>query len=115
MGIQGLQKTHGVATFLIATEGTAVVTLLNEQADPYLPQFWRNKRLSTMTRDDAPLIGQIQCIDVILRPGSCLVLPPHWRYCVEEKAEDIRPVCLLKVVVQHPISRFVERVERKRS
>jgi hypothetical protein len=68
-----------------------------------------------MTRDDAPLIGQIQCIDVVLRPGSCIVLPPHWKYSLEEKPEDVRPICTVKVVVNHPISAFIEKVDENKN
>jgi len=115
LGPQGLQKTFGVATVIFATEGTAILTLINEQADPYLPSRWKGRLLSGMTRDDAPLIGQIQCIDVVLRTGSCIVLPPHWKYSLEEKAEDVKPICTVKVVVNHPISAFIEKVEENKN
>jgi hypothetical protein len=107
LGPQGLQKTFGIMTLLAVTDGQASVTLLNEQSDPYLPPKWKGKLMSSLTRDEAPLISQIQCIDVILRPGSCLIVPPHWKYCLEDK-EDTS--CSLKIVVHHPISLMMEKV-----
>jgi len=107
LGPQGLQKTFGIMTLLAVTDGQASVTLLNEQSDPYLPPKWKGKLMSSLTRDEAPLISQIQCIDVILRPGSCLIIPPHWKYCLEDK-EDTS--CSLKIVVHHPISLMMEKV-----
>ena len=107
IGPQGLQKTYGLATILAVTDGTAAVTLLNEQSDPYLPLQWKGKIVSNLTRDDAPLIGHIQCIDVILRPGSCLIVPPHWKYCMEMK--DSPQILSVKIVVNHPISYLMEK------
>lgn len=107
LGPQGLQKTYGLATVLAVTDGDAAVTLLNEQSDPYLPIGWQGKLMSQMTRDDAPLIGQIQCIDVVLRPGSCLVLPPHWKYCIEKKSSA--QICSVKMIVHHPVSMLMEK------
>jgi hypothetical protein len=109
LGPQGLQKTYGLTTILAVTDGIGTLTLLNEQSDPYLPPTWKGKLMSRLTRDEAPLIGQIQCIDVILRPGSCIVIPPHWKYCLEEK-EGVSPICSVKITVHHPISRFMEHV-----
>jgi hypothetical protein len=110
LGPQGLQKTFGLMTILAVTDGKASVTLLNEQSDPYLPsppQRWKGKLMSALTRDEAPLIGQIQCIDVILRPGTALIIPPHWKYCLEDKDATF---CSIKIVVHHPISLMMEKV-----
>lgn len=107
LGPQGLQKTFGLMTILAVTDGQASITLLNEQSDPYLPQKWKGKLMSSLTRDDTPLISQIQCIDVILRSGSCLIIPPHWKYCIEQKEDTC---CSVKIVVHHPISLMMEKV-----
>jgi hypothetical protein len=116
LGPQGLQKTFGIATILFATEGIATVTILNEQSNPYLPPGWKGKRLSLMTRDDAPLISQIECMDIVVRPGSALLLPPHWKYCVEEgSSESKTPLCFVKFVIHHPISRLMARVDAKKN
>lgn len=115
LGPQGLQKTFGLGTILFTTEGTATVTILNEQSDPYLPKAWKGKRLSLMTRDDAPLISQIECMDIVVRPGSALLLPPHWKYCVEESDKDSSPICLVRCIIHHPISRLMARADAKKN
>jgi hypothetical protein len=110
LGPQGLQKTFGIMTILAVTDGEATATLLNEQSDPYLPvpqQRWKGKLMSALSRDEAPLIGQIQCIDVILRPGTALIIPPHWKYCLEQKEQTC---CSVKIVVHHPVSLMMEKV-----
>ena len=113
LGPRGLTKTYGFATVLFVMDGVGQATILNEQANPYLPKNSRGKRLSQMTREDAPLIHQIQCMDIILRPGSALILPPHWRYCMEEQ-EGIQPISWVSVTMHHPISRGMEHVSVKR-
>lgn len=113
IGAQGLRQTQAYWTILIATEGALAVSLLNESANAYLPPNWRGKRISKMTRDDAPLLGQIEQIDVIVRPGSALMIPPHWKVCWENY-EKPSPSLSAWVEIHHPMSRFVQRVAAKR-
>jgi hypothetical protein len=105
IGAQGLRQTYAYSTVLLATEGALAVSLVNETSDPYLPKQWLGKRLSKLTRDDAPLLAQIQYIDVIVRPGSALLIPPHWKVCWEthETKESALAVWL---EIHHPVSRF---------
>lgn len=113
IGSQGLQKTYAHATLLVCTEGTMHVTLLTEASDPFLPHVWKERRLSKMTRDDAPLIGQIQTVEVIVRQGSALVIPPHWKVCWDDE-EDTKPSLAVWIEVHYPVSRFVKHVETLR-
>ena len=103
IGAQGLRPTFGFCTIIIATEGTLHVSLLNESADAYLPKQWLGKRLSKLTRDDAPLLAQIQFVDVIVRPGSALLIPPHWKICwenIEKKSHTLA----VWIDIHHPVS-----------
>lgn len=109
VGPQGLRPTTAYASLLFPTEGTLRVSLLHESSDAYLPHQWRGRQLSTMTRDDSPLIGEIQTVEVIVRSGSALVIPPHWRLCwTDDLAKDV-PTPSLSVLVEfhHPVSKFV--------
>ena len=100
IGAQGLRPTFGYCTVIMATEGTLQVSLLNEASDTYLPKQWLGKRLSKMTRDDTPHLGQIQFVDVVLRPGSALLVPPHWKVCWECKG----PSLAVWIDIHHPVS-----------
>jgi hypothetical protein len=122
IGAQGLRQTYGYSTVLLATEGALAVSLLNESSDVYLPVKWQGARLSKLTRDEAPLLSQIQYIDVIVRPGSALLIPPHWKVCWETFRETIRekdtkvdPKSALAVWIEyhHPVSRFVRSVANR--
>jgi len=113
IGAQGLRQTYGYCTALFVTEGVASVSLLNESSDSYLPSSWLGKRVTKLTRDEAPLLHQIQYIDVILRPGSMLLLPPHWKVCWETQ-KDSKPVLAVWTEFHHPVSHFVRAASFRR-
>jgi hypothetical protein len=102
IGAQGLRPTFGYCTIILVTEGALQVSLLNESSEPYLPKQWLGKRLTKMTKDDAPLLNQIQFVDVIVRPGSALIVPPHWKICWENY--DTTKSLGLWIDIHHPIS-----------
>ena len=108
IGAQGFRQTYAYSTFLMATEGALSVSLLNSASDSYLPPKWKGKRLSKLTRDDAPLLAQIQYIDVIVRPGSALLIPAHWKVCWESY-EEPNPALAVWVELHHPVSKFVRK------
>jgi hypothetical protein len=112
IGAQGLRQTYAYSTILFVTEGALAVSLVNETSDPYLPKQWYGKRLSKLTRDDAPLLAQIQYIDVIVRPGSALLIPPHWKVCWEtHESKDSALAVWLEI--HHPVSRFAHHTGTK--
>ena len=112
VGAQGLRQTYAYCTMIMATDGEIQVSLLNETSDAYLPQKWLGKRVTKLTRDDAPLLAQIEYIDVIIRPGSALLVPPHWKVCWENK--DPKQSALVSwTELHHPVSRFVQRANTR--
>lgn len=108
IGAQGLRQTYAYSTAIFPTDGAMAVSLLNESSDPYLPAKWRGKRVSKLTKDDAPLLAQIQYIDVIVRPGSMLLVPPHWKVCWETH-DSKEPALGVWTEIHHPISRLASR------
>jgi hypothetical protein len=113
IGAQGLKQTYGYSTVLFATDGSLAVSLLNESANPYLPTNWKGKRVSKMTRDDAPLLAQIQYVDVIVRPGSALIIPPHWKVCWETY-DSKEPALAVLTEFHHPLSRLAYKAASKK-
>lgn len=110
IGANGLRQTYAYSTILIATDGALIVSLLNESSDAYVPTQWKGKRLSKLTIDDAPLLNQIQYIDVIVRQGSALLIPPHWKVCWETEKSSVKPALAVWIELHHPLSRFVKTV-----
>ena len=109
IGAQGLRKTYAHCTMICATEGSILVSLLNNSSEPYLPTLWEGKRLKTLTRDEAPHLEKIKYVDVIVRPGSLLIVPPHWKLCWEshEDSKGSAPLTLF-IEIHHPVSRIVD-------
>jgi hypothetical protein len=105
IGAQGLRPTFGFWTIILATEGKLQVSLLNESSDSYLPKQWLGKRLSKITRDEAPLLAQIQFVDVVVRPGSALLIPPPWKVCCEAEG----PTLGVWIDVHHPVSYIAQQ------
>jgi hypothetical protein len=114
VGPQGLEQTYAYATVIIPTEGTLRVSLLTESADPFLPKVWNGKRLSQMTRDDTPFIGQIQTVEVIVRTGSALVVPAHWKVCWDDDTDNTKLSLAIWAEFHHPVSKFVKHIAKRR-
>jgi len=112
IGAQGLRQTYAYCTALFATDGALAVSLLNESSNAYLPTIWKGKRLRQMTRDDAPLLGQIQYVDVIVRPGSMLLLPPHWKVCWETHEKGPSALAVW-TEFHHSVSQFAYKVSKR--
>jgi hypothetical protein len=113
IGAQGLRQTYAHCTAIMCTEGAIAVSLLNETANAYLPLGWKGKRVSKMTRDDAPLLAQIQYVDVIVRPGSMLLVPPHWKVCWETHEKGPAAFAVW-TEFHHPLSHLVYKASQRR-
>lgn len=113
IGAQGLKQTYAHCTAIMCTDGAISVSLLNESANAYLPPAWKEKRVSKMTRDDAPLLAQIQYVDVIVRPGSMLLVPPHWKVCWETHEKGPAAFAVW-TEFHHPLSYLVYKASLKR-
>lgn len=102
---RGLFKTAAFQTLFMPTQGEAIVTLLLSKSEPYLPNSWKGRVFSKLTTADTPLLGQIQCIEIKLRPGNLLLLPPHYIVDVRS-ANDEAPTWMFIGEVHHLISRL---------
>ena len=115
-GPRGLHKTTAVITLIIPTDGSHTLSIMHEESEPYLPDDWRGRQLGDFTIDDTPLLGHIDYMDIIMRPGNAILLPAHWTYCIAPKEDgagtgtDTGPIFYIIVEFHHPISSFVDRV-----
>lgn len=101
---RGLFKTTAFQTILLPTQGKATVSLLLESQESYLPIKWKNRTFDTLTTQDTPLLNQIKFIDVSLRKGHMLVLPPHMIVNIQSQPEQ--EVWTTIIELHHPISRL---------
>ncbi len=77
LGGLGMWKTTARLTCLMPTEGTYTVSILSSDSEQFLPKNWNYRYLSSLTPNDTPLVADIKYLDVVLRPGTALLLPPH--------------------------------------
>lgn len=106
IGDRGLWKTIAYTSIIIATDNVLTVTLMNKKYEEYLPTGWKGRDLDGFTKDDGALITNLKTVDIILRPGTLLCVPPHWYVSVKGATWwSILEVC-------HPISWMAEKLHK---
>ena len=108
-GNRGLSRTYGVCTVILPVEGTLRVTLLTERMDAYLPQPWKGCHPSMITQGDTPFVSDLHYMDVILRPGTCFLLPPHWFVSWMATEPTVFPM-VCTITYHSPVSAVAERM-----
>lgn len=108
IGPEGLRPTFGWATAYSCTDGAARCILIHSKQKAKLPPGWKDLRWSDATVAHHPLWTQVQYIEVILRPGTYLMVPPHWTVAVEPI--DSKPIWWARTDVHHPISAWAQRL-----
>jgi len=86
LGGVGMQRVNAITTMILPTEGAYTVSLVSRKSEQFLPATWKHRYPKTLTVNDSPLVGEIQYIDIILRPGTMLCLPTHCIYSIEPDA-----------------------------
>jgi hypothetical protein len=108
---QGLQETTALLTVIFPTEGDLQFSLLHKKQAAYCPAQWQGTMPATWTKETTPLVGEIQFIDVIIRKGTALALPPHWRWAAVATESIIKPMIAV-VEVHHPISALAAKITK---
>jgi hypothetical protein len=88
LGGQGLSKTEAIYTLILPTSGTYLVSLLSKASEIYLPtpaEKWLYRYPTTLSVNDTPLVAELRYIDIVVRPGTGLCLPPHMVYSIQPK------------------------------
>ncbi len=99
-GRRGLQPIHSW-TAIILTEGEATVSLLHRKTDKFLPACWKGLHPADLSRSHTPFLDDVKYIDIIVRPGTTLLVPPHWRTAIEPVEGN---GLALEVTFHHPMS-----------
>jgi hypothetical protein len=98
----GMRKTTAAYTLIYPTNGKFTASLLTGGNTKFMNP-WEDLFVGEMKPADYPLLSEVQFMDVILRPGNMLILPPHW--IVSMKSEDMLPI-FAWIEVHHPISKL---------
>lgn len=104
IGDKGLRKTTAYSTLLLPTHGDLLISVMPESSETYLPTDWQGKFFHAMKRSDAPLISEIKFLDIKVRQGSALFVPPHWILNVQKEGE--KTPWFVWAEFHHPMSKF---------
>jgi len=104
---RGLFKTTAFQTLIMPTQGNARVSLMLPTVLPYLPTRWEGRNFHSLNAQDTPLLSQIHYVDVVLRPGTLLLLPPHMIANISTGDVSDKPVWSFIAEIHHPISLIV--------
>lgn len=77
-GCVGVRRLYASWTCILPTERDIVITIFPETMEMYLPPGWRGGFPTEWSKRDTPFVSDIKYIDVVVRAGTCLFLPPHW-------------------------------------
>jgi len=78
-GNKGLHKTiAGLTTCIFPVDGEIILSFMPNIMEPFLPYSWQNTFPSQYTIKDTPFITDLKFMDIIIRPGTCVFIPPHW-------------------------------------
>lgn len=105
----GLRKTVADYTLYYPTSGEFVCSVMMNSALKFLPSTWEGRFMSDLTPADCPLLHEVQYIDILLRPGHMLILPPHWIVTLKAKDETI-PICGV-IEIHTPLSKLAKALE----
>ena len=110
LGGVGLFRTSALTTCIFPTEGKYHASILLKDSEAYLPAEWNYRYPSTFTVNDTPLVADLKYLDVVLRPGTALLLPAHTIVSLQP-APDSEPFQAAAVIEYHePISLLAKTV-----
>jgi len=104
LGSMGMQKTTALQTLIYPTSGTFTCSLTLGTATKFLPENWEGRFLADLRPSDSPLLHEIEFLDIILRPGTVLIVPPHWIVSMKSN-NDTHPI-FAYIELQNPISKL---------
>jgi len=109
IGAKGLRKTVAYSTMIMPTEGDLVISVMPESSETYLPKVWQGKPFASIKRAEAPLIGEIKFMDIKVRNGSALFVPPHWIVDIQGASEV---PWFIWAEFHHPLSKLVQAMSK---
>jgi hypothetical protein len=109
LGGHGMVRPRSLYTCILVSEGSYVVSLVNKRSEAFLPNEWETRYPSSLTINDTALVGEIQFIDIILRPGTMLIVPCHIIYSMGLKSADTFNSALI-LELDSPISQLASLI-----
>ena len=118
-GNRGAHRSYAIWTCILPVEEEIMVTIFPERMEPYLPVEWKGTFPSDWTRRDTPFVEEIKYMDIVVRPGTMLCLPPHWfvswRRKEQEQEQESHIPMVYTIDYHSPISLFAFHMSKDRS
>ena len=83
LGGLGMRRTAAKYTCIMPTEGTFTLSIVSRDSESFLPANWQYKYISSLTLNDTPLVADLKFLDIVVRPGTAVCLPPHYVISIE--------------------------------
>ena len=106
----GLQRSLAERTVLTVHEGKVTVWLSRETVDVKDILSVLNKDPWSLSVKETPFINDLQYIEVILRAGNSLILPPRSLYGI--RAAEEGSAYISRVELHSPLSLFISGISR---
>jgi hypothetical protein len=102
IGGLGMFRTTAKYTCLMPTEGIYTLSIIATHSESFLPTAWQYKYVSSLTLNDTPLVADLKFLDIVVRPGTMVCLPPH---CIISMEPTTKTFVAFAIVEYHePIS-----------
>ena len=108
-GVLGLQRSLAERTVLTCHEGKVSVWLCRETVDMKDILTILDKDPWTLSVKETPFINELQFIEVVLRAGNSLVLPPRSLFGIRS-SEDTAYIS--KIELHSPLSLFISGISK---
>ena len=109
IGGLGMTRTVAKYTCIMPTEGTFTLSILYKESESFLPESWQYRYMSSLTLNDTPLVADLKFLDIVLRPGTTVCLPPHTIISIEPKSDTQTKLFAFASVEYHePITLIVK-------
>jgi len=100
----GMIRTTAKYTCIMPTEGKYTLSIVSRQSETFLPEKWQYRYPATLTLNDTPLVADLKYLDIIVRPGTTVCLPPHCIISIEPVKESAELFALVMVEYHEPIT-----------
>jgi hypothetical protein len=104
LGGLGMIRTTAKITCIMPTEGKYTLSILSRGSEGFLPAAWQYKYPGALTVNDTPLVADLKYLDIILRPGTTVCLPPHCIISMEPVRDSSDMFAFVSVEYHEPIT-----------
>lgn len=104
LGGLGMTRTTAKYMCIMPTEGKYTLSILSKESESFLPINWQYRYLSSLTLNDTPLVADLKYLDIVLRPGTMVCLPPHCIISMEPVKESAELFTFAAVEYHEPIT-----------